>query len=389
MSRWIAALVAAVLSVVAGVTVSQAQASKTAQASKKMLVGIFDEAHTLYGDPTYSFPLMKSLHVRVLRSNLYWGGKFGVAKKKPFDATDPADPAYDWGLYDRLVRYATANGIKVLFSIYGTPGWANKGRGLNRAPLREIDLGKFAFAAAIRYSGTYPGDDGEILPPVRNWLAWNEPNNPVFLKPQYVRKGSKWVVQSAIDYAKICDGVYRGVHGSLLSGEKVACGATAPRGNNSPRGNRPSVSPLAFMTALRKAGLKTLDAYAHHPYYGKPSESPTTKPPGKFGRTTAVTLANINQLIALETKLWGRKPLWITEYGYQTNPPDHAFGVSYARQAAYLREAFAIARRNPRIDMMLWYLMQDEPILRGWQSGLLTSTGKKKPAFAAYQRAAR
>jgi hypothetical protein len=382
-SRKIAALAAATaLAVVAGVSAPQAHGSG------KLLVGLFDEAHTLYGDPAYSFPLMKSLHVKVLRSNLYWGGKFGVARKKPFDATDPADPAYDWSLYDRLVRYAAANGIKVLFSIYGTPAWENKGRGLNRVPKAEVDLGKFAFAAAIRYSGTYPGDDGEILPAVRYWLAWNEPNNPVFLSPQYVRKGSKWVAQSAVDYAKICDGVYRGVHGSLLSGEKVACGGTAPRGNNSPQSARPSVSPLAFMSALRKAGLKRIDAYAHHPYYGKPNESPTTKPPGKFGRTTAVTLANINTLIALETKLWGKKPLWITEYGYQTNPPDPAFGVSYARQAAYLSEAYAIARRNPRIDMMLWYLLQDEPRLSGWQSGLLTSTGKKKPAFAAYQRAA-
>jgi hypothetical protein len=143
------------------------------------------------------------------------------------------------------------------------------------------------------------------------------------------------------------------------------------------------------MRALRKAGLKTLDAYAHHPYYGRPSESPTTKPSGFHGRVTAVTLANINELIVQLTKLWGRKPLWITEYGYQTNPPDPAFGVSWVRQASYLRQAFAIGRRNPRIQMMLWYLLQDEPIISGWQSGLLTSTGKKKPAFAAFQRAAR
>jgi len=371
------------LSIVAGFAASEAGASA------KMQIGIFDEAHTLYGDPAYSFPLLKSLHARVLRVNLYWGGKFGVAKRKPFEAADPADPAYDWDLYDRLVRFSSANGLKVLFSIYGTPAWETRQRGLNRAPRRPADLSEFAYAAAIRYSGTYPGSDGELLPPVRYWLAWNEPNNPVFLRPQYRRVRSKWVVQSAIDYAKICDAVVRGVHGSLLSGEKVACGATAPRGNNGPRSSRPSVSPLAFARALRKAGLRTFDAYAHHPYYGRPTESPTTKPSGLNGRVTAITLANINELIVQLTKLWGRKPLWITEYGYQTNPPDRAFGVSWARQASYLRQAFAIARRNPRIQMMLWYLLQDEPIVSGWQSGLLTSTGRKKPAFAAFQRAAR
>ena len=70
------------------------------------------------------------------------------------------------------------------------------------------------------------------------------------------------------------------------------------------------------------------------------------------------------------TQLYGNKRIWITEYGYQTNPPDPLFGVSYAKQAAYLTQAFGIARKNPRIDMMLWFLLKDEPDLAGWQSGL-------------------
>ena len=86
-----------------------------ATASPKMLVGIFDEAHTLYGNPDYAFPVLKSLRAQVLRVNLYWGGKFGVAKAKPFQGVDPADPAYDWGIYDRTVRYASAAGVKILF----------------------------------------------------------------------------------------------------------------------------------------------------------------------------------------------------------------------------------------------------------------------------------
>ena len=30
-----------------------------------------------------------------------------------------------------------------------------------------------------------------------------------------------------------------------------------------------------------------------------------------------------------------------------------------------MREAFNMARRNPRIDMMLWFLLRDEPRLGG------------------------
>ncbi len=35
---------------------------------------------------------------------------------------------------------------------------------------------------------------------------------------------------------------------------------------------------------------------------------------------------------------------------------------------------------------MLWFLVRDEPDLSGWQSGLMTVDGKKKPAFKAFQR---
>jgi hypothetical protein len=384
-SRKLAVLAAVALSAVAGLTVRQASASSSSPASSKMLVGIFDEAHTLYGDITHNMPLLRKLHVQVLRVNLYWGGKFGVAKRRPFDATDPADPAYDWSLYDRLADYAAANGIQVLFSIYGTPSWENRA-GLNHAPKDPLDLAKFAFAAATRYSGDYPDANGDPIGGVHRWLAWNEPNNPVFLSPQYRRVKGRWVVQSAVDYAAICAAVNRGIHSTFYPGEQVACGGTAPRGNNAPRTSRPSVSPVAFLDALKKAGLKAtdFDVYAHHPYYGKPSESPTTPPPGPHGKSTAVTMGNLGVLIQELTRLYGNKHLWITEYGYQTNPPDPVFGVSWKTQARYLTQSFSIARRNPRIDLMLWYLLQDEPRLSGWQSGLLTATGKKKPSFAAF-----
>jgi hypothetical protein len=194
-------------------------------------------------------------------------------------------------------------------------------------------------------------------------------------------------MQSAADYARICTAVYNGVHASLTAGERVACGGTAPRGNNNPSSSRPSISPLAFLRAVKKAGLKNFDAWAHHPYYAGPSDQPTTKPvTAKGAPATAVTLGNIGDLIKELTRLYGNKRVWITEYGYQTNPPDPIFGVTYAQQAAYLKQAFAIAKKNPRIDMMLWFLLRDDPNPNGWQSGLVTVSWAKKPAFAAFER---
>ena len=392
MSKRIAVLTVVVVVAAVGVSVAAAKPTGKAQSqSRSFKLGLYDEAQTLYGNPDRTFPILDQLNVKILRTNLYWGGEFGAAKTRPATPTDPEDPAYNWAPYDRLVRYADAHDIQVIFSLWGTPKWANGGRALNRAPLRGADLQRFAAAAAKRYNGKSVDAEGNRLARVSLWLAWNEPNNPSFLFPQYTRIKGGWRVESARQYAKICNAVYAGVK-SVSSSNKVGCGVTGPRGNNIPSSPRPSISPLAFLRAAKAAGMKRFDAYAHHPYFvsggdPEPAKSPPRTKGG--GKSTAVTLGNINDLIKEVTRLYGAKRIWLTEYGYQTNPPDRQFGVSYAKQAAYLKQAVAMARANPRVDMMLWFLLRDEPIIEGWQSGLMTSRGAKKPAFNAFRTAAR
>ena len=347
-----------------------------------MLVGFYDDAQ-VYGSTPWAFTQLRSLHAGIVRITIDWAT---VAKRRPAAPADPADPAYNWTAVDHVISQAALNKVRVLASIYGTPRWA--GRAKNRVPRRITDLRLFAHAAARRYSGSYQVEESEnepnrVLPAVRYWLAWNEPNNPVFLKPQWKRFRNKWRPQSAFDYAKICSAVWSGVHSTRLRGEKVACGATGPRGNDAPRSSRPSTSPLVFMTWLRRAGAKHFDAYAHHPYYTNRFERPTTVPRSK----KAVTLGNIGVLIKQLNRLYGRsKRLWITEYGYQTSPPDRYFGVRYASQARYVHQAFAIARKTRRIDMLVWFLIRDERRLSGWQSGVMSAGGKRKPAFHAFQK---
>jgi hypothetical protein len=351
----------------------------SAPASKQMLVGLFDDAST-YGAPASTFPLLRQLHVQVVRLTLTWGGRFGVANQRPAHPNDPADPAYHWARYDQAVQEATRAGMQVLFTIVGTPDWANGRKGPRVAPTSPLPLRQFATAAALRYSGTYLDTaSGRILPRVSLWLAWNEPNNSVFLQPQFVRASGRWKFAAAVAYARICNAVYRGVH-AVGGPERVACGATAPRGYNDPHAPRPSTAPIAFIRAAKNAGLRTFDAWAHHPYYSFPRETPTTRLPDPHG----VGFGDIDRLIGVVTQLYGSKPLWITEYGYQTNPPDTFYGVSWNTQAAYLREAYSIAQANPRIDLLTWFLLRDSRVLSEWQSGLMTANGQKKPAFAAF-----
>jgi len=370
--------------------------------STRLLVGINDEADTLYGDPAQAFAALKSLKTQVLRVNLYWGGnKWAVANSKPLDATDPGDPAYRWALYDRLVRYAATYDIKVLFSIVYTPGWANGGKARTVPPTSMQDLQDFAQAAGVRYSGywTPPSwqEDATLAPPgtrlpaVTLWTAWNEPNNPGWLAPQYKKVGGRYVPEAAIQYASICNAVYDGIHsvtfdvqGEKPSGEKVACGVTDPRGNDAPKLRRSSIDPLSFLVAAHKAGMRTFDVYAHNPYASSGKETPKLVPKGKNRRR--VQMGNLNVLLNLIKKYYGPKHLWITEYGYQTNPPDKTvFGTSLKNQALYMKQAWQIARKNPRVDMFLWFLVTDEPKIGGWQSGLQTVTGKHKPAWNTFR----
>ena len=346
-----------------------------------MMVGFLDQASTFYSAET-AFPVVKKLRAQVVRADLYWGGMpLAAARHKPTDAKDPADPAYNWTPYDHLVQVAAKYNVKILFTIWGTPRWENGGHSARYAPTTGSDLTNFAYAAAQHFSGQEVDENGVEIPAVRLWTAWNEPNQLFQLYPQYKRIKGKYVMVSAINYAKICKAVYTGVHATHYSGEKVACGVTAPRGNDNARGRRGTPTPMSFMNALKKAGLKKFDAYAHNPYNG-PRELPTTKPHTKG----AYTLGNVGDMIKQVTKLWGRKRIWLTEYAYQTNPPDRAFGVSYKKQALYLKQAFAIARKQPRVDMMLWFQLKDEPGIGGWQSGLMTARGKHKPAYLAFAR---
>jgi hypothetical protein len=362
----------------------------TASASSSLRVGIFDDGMVLYGEPDAVFTQLAKTEAQLVRVNLWWAGpSLRVATARPRRPANPNDPAYNWDTYDRTVRFAVVNGMEPVFSIIGTPPWANAARGWNVAPTNLQDLRNFAAAAQKRYSGTFVNADGVTLPRVSLWMAWNEPNNPVFLKPQYRRVGSGWAIQSGRDYAKICNAIVQGIK-SVQRSSKVACGATGPRGNNNPNSSRPSVSPLPFLRAMKQGGAKGFDAYAHHPYYGSPAETPATKPPpGMRGQpATAVTLGNFDLLVKEIDRLYGSTMrIWITEYGYQTNPPDKVFGVTYRKQATYLTQAVAWARRNPRVDMFLWFLLTDEERLGGWQSGLTTVDGKRKASFRAFQKA--
>ncbi|NBQ44306.1 MAG: hypothetical protein EBU23_18060, partial [Mycobacteriaceae bacterium] len=67
--------------------------------------------------------LLKSTGTTITRVDILWGF---VAPTQPADATDPADPAYDWSRYDEIVKGLRARDITPIVDFYWTPKWASQ-----------------------------------------------------------------------------------------------------------------------------------------------------------------------------------------------------------------------------------------------------------------------
>jgi hypothetical protein len=216
------------------------------------------------------------------------------------------------------------------------------------APTRGADFAAFAGATADHY------------PFVHHWTVWNEPNQRRWLS---TASPAQYVV-------RLLNPAYAAIHSASPS-SRVAGGVTAPRGGAG------GISPVDFIRGMGRAGAR-LDAYAHHPYALSPKETPWS---GGCDHCETITMATIGRLVSETQRAFGPVRLWLTELGYQSNPPDHILGVPPEVQASYIAAAAYKAWATPRVDLLIQYLYRDEPGADRWQSGLVTSEGREKPAL--------
>ena len=103
-----------------------------------------------------------------------------------------------------------------------------------------------------------------------------------------------------------------------------------------------------------------------------------------------VTLTSLPRFEQSLDKWFKRKNvrIWITEYGHETKPDGEPKGVSRAQQASYTTQAIGLAKKDPRVDMFVWFIFRDDET-SVWQSGLLTKSGAAKPALARFRAAAK
>ncbi|MGH2968308.1 MAG: hypothetical protein ACRDK0_04485 [Solirubrobacteraceae bacterium] len=305
-------------------------------------------------------------------------------KRKPrFDAADADSyPAGTWDRLDALVAGARSRGIELHLNLTGpVPRWATRSRKDNVTRPSAKEFRAWATAVGRRY-----GDE------VETWSIWNEPNQPQFLMPQY-RKGRPY-----------SPGLYRRLYQLGVQGIKRTAanrGDTFLLGETSPRGNSKVVFPLDFIRRMlclnsgyrktRKCGALDADGYAHHAY--TTAKGPRFVPSDRDDVTLGVlsrlesALDRAGRARALPRGL----PVHLTEFGIQSRP-DRIQGVSFPKQAAYLSIAEHMAYVNPRVRSFSQYLMSDDRPrasklnrYAGFESGLRTSKGKKKPAYKAFR----
>jgi hypothetical protein len=316
------ALAAAVITLVA---------PATASASRFVQYGVQDDAFLQTGPVEGKVQTLDRLGVKLVRYTLNWRE---IALKKPAHPMNPNDRAYDWSRADETLKALHKQRIAVLVTLYGSPAWANGRHAANFIPTSKTALSSFAYAAAKRY------------PWITMWEVWNEPNLRRFLRP----------FSPALYVQRLLNPTYAALH-AIRRSNRVAGGATSPRATGF---GRTGISPIAFMRGMR-AAHPHMDAYSHHPYPVTRSETPWGFAPGTCKYCKGVlTLANLPALLKEVQHDFGRKRIWLTEWGYQTNPPDRIVGVSYTTQAQYVSQAALRALEAPYVDIFIHFMVKDD-----------------------------
>ncbi len=346
-------------------------------------------------------PTTRALGGSYVRYELSWRQSEPTAPAAGSNPNDPANPAFQWQQYmDTQIRNATAAGLNVILVVDQAPNWA-EAPGMPAGTLpgtwrpNPTAFAQFAHALALRYSGFYPDPQrpGKTLPAVRNWIAWNEPNEPSEINPQWQTVGGHIVPASPDVFRPLLNGFYNAVK-SVSSANRVISGGLAPYGDT-PGGRR--VPPVLFLRTLLCLNgslssvcntVSDLDAIDVHPYSPKGphwhainADDVATPDIYKLNRVL-VAAERVHHIAPA-----GPKSVVVTEFSWDTNPPD-PHGLPLQTQAHYLEDGLYVLWSQGVRTALWWRLTDQDPGKLGYsqtyQSGVLFENGKPKPSATAF-----
>lgn len=345
--------------------------------------------------------------VDVVRVHAIWSRIAPAGRRAPakFAARNPDDPHYAWSALDNAVRLIRGARMRIILTIAGpTPHWANQERSHRQRKWTRYGwrpsphaYGDFATAVARRYRRY-----------VDRYTIWNEPN--LYLLPLVSCKGRKPRRRCQL----VAPHTYRRLvrYGGRAI-RRVDPGAEIAIGELASIGGPGRIAPIPFLREMacvsvsyqpRRSGrcrnfrAPRADALAYHPH------SRRWPPDRRTGNPDNARFGDLERLIEIADQLTRRGRIHaprrrltirLTEFGYQTSPPDKARGVTPRIQARYLQTALYLAWQLPRIKTLVHYQWSDEAVRNsgpgyaryaGWQSGLRFFDGRPKPALRAFAR---
>lgn len=365
------------ISVIAAVAITLALQSaallNSAQAASGMEIAIQDDVAFLEASGSTqekAFEAARGLNVSRIRVNAVW---HRIPGAQQFRKSPPKHVDYNWRAYDRLIKMADRYGMKVQITLMGpAPAWATARRQVTNNRPNPRAFREFARSAARHFKGR-----------VDRYSIWNEPNHTGGLTPLY-------------ESPKIYRALYQAAYGTIKgtdSKAKVLIGETAPYALKTKKSR--AIAPLEFLRGLacvdrqyKKIGggcteIKS-DGYAHHPY------DVTSSPYRKFPGDDNVTIGTLSRMTTALNRLAaqraintpGGKPLdlYLTEYGFFARGPRQ---LPMWQRAGYLKHAFGIAARTPRVRSMLHYLLYEPSLAVSWDTSLVSRSGQKERTYFA------
>ena len=287
---------------------------------------------------------------------------------------------------DRSIAQAVQAGVDVRLAI--RPARANA---IGLSAVRAREFGAFTALVAKRY------------PQVHTFVIGNEPNQPRFWQPQYVKgkavaaQGYEQALADAYDALKAVDPTLVVIGGVLSS-----------RGNDDPgASSNASRSPLRFIHDLGIAYAKSkrttplMDEFGFHAYPRSNRDS--------LARGLQWPGAGFSNLARVKQALWDAfggtaQPtvenglrISIDEVGWQTAIPasskeaytglENVPVTSDSAQAKIYAQLIADAACDSSIADVLFMPFVDESQLGGFQSGLVRADGTRRPSYTVVQNA--
>jgi hypothetical protein len=330
---------------------------------------------------------LKSLGVEIVKVRLSWKLIAPDGNRKPagFNGADPnAYPAGRWGPYDAVVSGAEARGLRVYFQLGGSaPEWATPGK--KKSQVYRPSAAEFrAFVQAV----------GARYPSVSLFSVWNEPNLVNWLAPQ---KDAPEIYRKLV-YAAADGLAASGEHSGdeLLIGELLPYVGTGRRGRTRPiaflrefacvdKRYRPYRGKAAKSRGCAKFKRIPGTGLAYHPYTlgGGPNVKVRNPDDAAIGQLSRVTKA-LDRIGSRGRVATRRMPLWITEFGFQSSPPDR-FATPLRKIPGFMAQSEWIAFHNSRVRSYSQYPLVDDRALGGFQSGLRFARGSKKAKPKVYK----